>query len=57
MIFELKKREDLIGKTGTMTKQFDVLDASESKQGISLFVVDSEGDKYWVAMDQDIQLD
>ncbi|WP_280166479.1 hypothetical protein [Priestia aryabhattai] len=54
---KVKKRNDLIGKKGEIVKKIEILDANEGIYGINVRVKDSEGEKYWVLMDNDISLD
>lgn len=53
-----KQRNDLIGQTGTVTRQITVLDAKEADDGsIDIYVSDSMGNVFWTEMDGDISLD
>ncbi|KEK22499.1 hypothetical protein [Bacillus gaemokensis] len=53
---QIKKREDLIGDTGTITKSFTVVDAQEGSHGVDVRVRESGGEEYWTSLD-DISLD
>ncbi|MGG0284105.1 hypothetical protein ABEY41_03040 [Peribacillus butanolivorans] len=51
-----KKRADLIGKTGEITKDIEIIDADEREHGISVRVRESSGEVYWTTLDADINL-
>ncbi|MGK4042223.1 hypothetical protein AB0Y20_07955 [Heyndrickxia oleronia] len=56
MEFEPKKRNDLIGQTGVITRSFKIIDALEYPTGISVRVEDSMGEEYWTGLeDLDLQ--
>lgn len=56
MEFEAKKRTDLIGQTGSVTRNFTIVDALEYPTGVSIRVSDDMGEEYWTGLD-DIDLD
>lgn len=51
------KRQELIGRTGTVTRKIKVIDAKEGPHGIDVRVSDSMGNEYWTELDSDISLD
>lgn len=51
MEFEPKKRNDLIGQTGVITRSFKIIDALEYPTGISVRVEDSKGEEYWTGLE------
>lgn len=51
------KREDLIGKTGTILRSIAVVDAKEEGGEVEVRVLDERGNEYWAALDGDIDLD
>lgn len=51
-----KKRPDLIGQTGTIARNIEIIDATETKHGISVRVSDNVGEVYWTDL-QDVELD
>jgi hypothetical protein len=53
---DAKKREDLIGKEGSITKHFSIVDAVEYPTGVDVRVADATGEEYWVSLD-DIEID
>lgn len=56
MEFEPKKRTDLIGLNGSITKEFTIIDALEYPTGVSVRVEDNMGEEYWTSLD-DIDLE
>ncbi len=52
MCDEYKKRSDLIGKAGTITKSFTIVDAREYPMGVSVLVEDSTGEEFWTSLDE-----
>ncbi|MBU5212885.1 hypothetical protein [Heyndrickxia oleronia] len=46
-----KKRPDLIGREGTITKSFTIIDAKEYPTGVDVRVSDSTGEEYWTGLD------
>lgn len=52
-----RKREDLIGLEGSVTRRIKVIDAKEGPLGIDLWVSDTMGNEYWTELDDDISLD
>lgn len=53
---DCKKREDLIGLEGSITKHFSVVDAVEYPTGVDVRVADSTGEEFWVSLD-DVELE
>ncbi|WP_182914787.1 hypothetical protein [Paenibacillus thiaminolyticus] len=51
-----RKREDLIGQQGSVTRRIEIIDAKEGPFGVDIRVCDSMGDEYWTEMDEDISL-
>lgn len=56
------KREDLIGRTGSITREIKIIDAEESVIGgaksVNIRVEDKAGNVYWTTMeDENIALD
>lgn len=51
-----KKRNDLIGQTGTLKQKITIMDANESYHGIDVQVRDFRGDKFWTSL-ENINLD
>jgi len=51
-----KKREDLIGETGTRTTEVEIIDAKEYETGVSVQVSDNVGEVYWTDL-ENIDLD
>ncbi|HHY0836428.1 TPA: hypothetical protein ACVW80_002356 [Bacillus thuringiensis] len=51
-----KSRPDLIGQTGTITRNIEIIDATESEHGVSVRVSDNVGEVYWTDL-QDVELD
>lgn len=56
MVVDFKKRTDLIGKEGSITKHFSIVDAVEYPTGVDVRVADATGEEYWVSLD-DIELE
>jgi hypothetical protein len=54
--FDPKKRTDLIGLTGTITRNFKILDALEYPTGVSVRVEDNMGEEYWTSL-EDLELE
>ncbi|MCY9539158.1 hypothetical protein M5X00_29415 [Paenibacillus alvei] len=52
-----RKREDLIGQTGSITRRIEIVDAKESEHGVSIRISDSMGNVYWTDLDEEISLD
>ncbi|QYY44768.1 hypothetical protein ACKE5C_19185 (plasmid) [Aneurinibacillus thermoaerophilus] len=54
------KREDLIGATGSITRQIEVIDAEEYDHGsfksVSIMVREDNGEEYWTSL-EDVDLD
>ncbi|MEK5524113.1 hypothetical protein [Heyndrickxia sp. FSL W8-0423] len=55
MEFEPKKRNDLIGQTGVITRSFKIIEALEYPAGVSVRVADSMGEEYWTDL-EDLEL-
>lgn len=54
---EGKKRTDLIGQTGEVTRTFKVIDAVEYPTGVSVRVSeDGTGEEYWTGL-ENVELD
>ena len=51
-----KKRDDLIGQTGSITRQITIIDAKEYPTGVSVRVRDENGEEYSTGL-EDIELD
>ncbi|WP_169744077.1 hypothetical protein [Paenibacillus wynnii] len=52
-----KQREDLIGKTGTVTHQITVVDVMVAPDGtVDVMVNDNVGNEYWVEFDGSLSL-
>lgn len=49
-------RHDLIGQTGQITRNVEIVDAKESREGVSVRVSDNVGNEYWTDL-EDISLD
>ncbi|WP_163979970.1 hypothetical protein [Paenibacillus alvei] len=52
-----RRREDLIGQTGSITRRIEIVDAKESEHGVSIRISDSMDNIYWTELDGDISLD
>jgi hypothetical protein len=52
-----KPRTDLIGQTGSYTRTFTIIDATEGKYGVDIRVTDNMGNTFWTTLDDDISLD
>ena len=52
-----RKRLDLIGQTGSITRRIEIIDAKEGPHGVDVRIRDSMGDEYWTELDDDISLD
>lgn len=52
MCDEYKKRTDLIGKKGTITKSFTIVDAREYPMGVNVLVENSTGEEFWTSLDE-----
>ncbi|CUB12490.1 hypothetical protein BN2127_JRS1_04277 [Bacillus cereus] len=50
-----KRRTDLIGKTGTITRNIEIIDATETEHGVSVRVSDNVGEVYWTDLN-DVEL-
>ncbi len=50
------KRTDLIGKSGEITKNIEIVDAIQRGEIVSVRVKEDDGDSYWVILDGDINL-
>lgn len=53
---DVKKRTDLIGLEGSITKNFTIVDAFEYPMGVDVQVEDSNGEVFWVSL-HDIELE
>lgn len=53
---EAKTRTDLIGQTGSITRNIKIVDAKEYPTGVSIRVSDNMGEEYWTSL-EDIDLD
>ncbi|MED1677569.1 hypothetical protein P5641_04800 [Bacillus subtilis] len=51
-IINVERREDLIGKTGEVIKEFKVIDASQTGNIVSIRVQDEDGEIYWTSLDE-----
>ncbi|MGE6379989.1 hypothetical protein [Peribacillus muralis] len=51
-----KARPDLIGQTGSVTRNLTIVDAKEYPTGTSVRVSDNMGEEYWTGL-EDIDLD
>ncbi|WP_200893543.1 hypothetical protein [Paenibacillus terrae] len=52
------KRDDLIGRTGSITRSITVVDATECEDGtVDVRIQDSMGNEYSTELDDDISLD
>lgn len=51
-----KKRNDLVGQTGTLKKKITIVDANESYHGVDVQVRDFRGEKYWTSL-ENVELD
>ncbi|WP_180235415.1 hypothetical protein [Bacillus cereus] len=49
-------RNDLIGQTGQITRNVEIVDAKESREGVSVRVSDNVGNEYWTDL-EDVSLD
>ncbi|MED1384441.1 hypothetical protein [Bacillus mycoides] len=49
-------RRDLIGQTGQITRNVEIIDAKESREGVSVRVSDNVGNEYWTDL-EDVSLD
>lgn len=49
-------RHDLIGQTGQITRNVEIVDAKESPGGVSVRVSDNVGNEYWTDL-EDVSLD
>ncbi|MGK5509440.1 hypothetical protein [Brevibacillus formosus] len=52
----VKKRHDLIQKTGTLKHKVTIVDAKEEFHGVDVKVRDFRGSEYWTTLD-DVELD
>ncbi|MED1915794.1 hypothetical protein P4V64_10790 [Bacillus thuringiensis] len=52
----VKKREDLIRRTGTLKHKVTIVDAKEEFHGVDVKVRDFRGEEYWTTLD-DVELD
>ncbi|MEH7771264.1 hypothetical protein [Bacillus velezensis] len=50
------ERTDLIGKSGEITKNIEIVDAIQRGEIVSVRVKEDDGDSYWVILDGDINL-
>lgn len=46
---------DLIGQTGLITRNIEIIDAKETEHGVSVRVSDNVGEVYWTDFD-DVEL-
>ncbi|WP_180231630.1 hypothetical protein [Bacillus cereus] len=53
---EVKKRIDLIGLTGSVTRKLTIIDAQEYPTGVSVRVSDNMGEEYSMDL-EDVDLD
>jgi hypothetical protein len=53
---QVKKRDDLIGQTGSITRNFTIIDAKEGRFGVDIRVRDDRGEEYWTSL-EDVSLD
>lgn len=56
MEHEAKTRTDLIGQTGSITRNFTIVDAKEYPTGVDVRVSDSMGEEYWTGL-EDLELE
>ncbi|MFJ8069622.1 hypothetical protein ACIQZD_11830 [Peribacillus sp. NPDC096447] len=49
--------QDLIGKKGTITKDFTVIDAKKDVYGVYIRIKERDGEKYWTSLDKDLVLE
>ncbi|MFC3788339.1 hypothetical protein ACFOQM_05995 [Paenibacillus sp. GCM10012307] len=52
-----RKRLDLVGAIGSVTRRIEILDAFEDRGEVEVRVRDSMGNEYWTELDDDISLD
>ncbi|MEK5197366.1 hypothetical protein MHI49_28535 [Bacillus sp. FSL M7-0884] len=52
---DAKRRTDLIGQTGTITRNIEIIDATETEHGVSVRVSDNVGEVYWTDLN-DVEL-
>ncbi|EJR67512.1 hypothetical protein IIO_00500 [Bacillus cereus VD115] len=52
----VKTRHDLVGQTGSITRNIEIIDAKENEHGVSVRVSDNVGEVYWTDFD-DVELD
>lgn len=52
----VKTRHDLVGQTGFITRNIEIIDAKETEHGVSVRVSDNVGEVYWTDFD-DVELD
>ncbi|PGR97622.1 hypothetical protein COC68_12930 [Bacillus thuringiensis] len=50
-----ERRPDLIGQTGTITRNIEIIDATETEHGVSVRVSDNVGEVYWADLN-DVEL-
>ncbi|WP_410976874.1 hypothetical protein [Bacillus cereus] len=50
-----KRRPDLIGQSGTITRNIEIIDATETEHGVSVRVSDNVGEVYWTDLN-DVEL-
>ncbi|MEM5662313.1 hypothetical protein AAHB62_26520 [Bacillus cereus] len=50
-----ERRSDLIGQTGTITRNIEIIDATETEHGVSVRVSDNVGEVYWTDLN-DVEL-
>ncbi|MGN7328738.1 hypothetical protein [Bacillus pumilus] len=47
-----ERREDLIGKTGEVIKEFKVIDTSHTGEIVNIRVQDQDGEVYWTSLNE-----
>lgn len=52
----VKRREDLIRRTGTLKHKVTIVDAKEEYHGVDVKVRDFRGEEYWTSLDA-VELD
>ncbi|MBU8684390.1 hypothetical protein MOE23_06730 [Bacillus haynesii] len=45
------KRKDLIGKTGEVIKEFEIVDANQTGSIVNIRVQEEDGEVYWTSID------
>ncbi|TVX93011.1 hypothetical protein [Paenibacillus agilis] len=50
-----KKRDDLIGQTGSITRNFEIIGAREYEGGsVEIRIRDNMGNEYWTSMEDEL---